>query len=389
MNNLFIEFDHGSLNKYLEPICGDHIDVVNQNDQLVIVLADGLGSGVKASILSTLTSKIISTMISQGMSLKDCIETIAHTLPICKKRGIAYSTFTVMRFIESTRVEIIEFDNPEVILIRDSIDYPIQRTEKEVSGKTIYYASLELQEEDIFISMSDGCVYAGVGNEFNFGWQKEQISDYMKAFYKADMTAKNLVKILLEKCQKLYDYKPGDDTTVGIARVVKREPLHLMIGPPKKNFEDQRVMKLFFSKAGKKVVCGGTTSELVAKYLHQELKTSIQYIDPNIPPIAYIPGVDLVTEGVITINKVLENIKDYVKDNQTYQRWGYKKDGASLLTRMLIEKSTDIHFYVGQAINPAHQNPDLPIQFNIKMQLVEALSHALKDMGKQITMSYY
>lgn len=389
MNSLFIEFDYGSLNKYLEPICGDHIDVVNQNDQLVIVLADGLGSGVKASILSTLTSKIISTMISQGMSLKDCIETIAHTLPICKKRGIAYSTFTVMRFIDSTRVEIIEFDNPEVILIRDSIDYPIRRVEKEVSGKKIYYASLELKEEDIFISMSDGCVYAGVGNEFNFGWQKEQIFDYMKAFYRADITAKNLVKILLEKCEKLYAYKPGDDTTVGIARVVKREPLHLMIGPPKKNFDDQRVMKLFFSKTGKKVICGGTTSELVARYLHQDLKTSIEYVDPNIPPIAFIPGVDLVTEGVITINKALENIKDYVKDNQTYQRWGYKKDGASLLTRMLIEKSTDIHFYVGQAINPAHQNPDLPIQFNIKMQLVEALSHALKDMGKQITMSYF
>ena len=100
MNNLCADIGYKSINHFGEQLCGDHVDVVEQSeDSTVIVLADGLGSGVKASILSTLTSKIISTMMSEGLSLSDCVETIAQTLPICSVRGVAYSTFTIMNIV--------------------------------------------------------------------------------------------------------------------------------------------------------------------------------------------------------------------------------------------------------------------------------------------------
>jgi hypothetical protein len=148
-------------------------------------------------------------------------------------------------------------------------------------------------------------------------------------------------------------------------------------------------MSLFFSKAGKHIVCGGTTSSIAAKYLGKPLVPKIEFIDPEVPPIAEIEGVDLVTEGVITINKVLTYARDYLGANESYSKWSYQKDGASLIARLLFEEATDINFYVGRAVNPAHQNPDLPINFNIKMQLVEELAACLRQMGKRIKVSYF
>ena len=107
------------------------------------------------------------------------------------------------------------------------------------------------------------------------------------------------------------------------------------------------------------------------------------------PPTAEIEGVDLVTEGIITINKVLKYAKDYIKANESYTVWAYRKDGASLISRMLFEEATDINFFVGRASNPAHQNPMLPITFNVKMQLIDELADCLRVMGKRIKVSYF
>ena len=149
------------------------------------------------------------------------------------------------------------------------------------------------------------------------------------------------------------------------------------------------MMSLFFSKEGKHIVCGGTTSNIAAKFLRKKLIPALDFPDPEIPPIAKIEGVDLVTEGIITINRVLSYAKNYLEDNESYAKWSCQKDGASLIARMLFEEATDINFFVGRAVNPAHQNPNLPIQFHIKMQMVNELAECLKKMGKQIKVSYF
>lgn len=275
------------------------------------------------------------------------------------------------------------------ILIRDEANYDYPKTEMTIGGKKIYKSVIKLQEGDIFILMSDGCPHAGIGTAYNFGWKREDIITYMEAQAPAGYTAKTLSTILVDECDRLYDHKPGDDTTACVVRIRKRVPMNLLFGPPSNRDDNDRMMSLFFSKEGKHIVCGGTTSTIAAKYLHKPLKTTLKFEASDVPPIAEIEGVDLVTEGVITVNKVLEYAQDYLQDNESYEQWAFKNDGASQISRLLFEEATDINFYVGRAINPAHQNPDLPITFSIKMNLVKDLSECLKKMGKRIKVSYF
>lgn len=390
MNDLCADIGYHSLIKFGEQLCGDHVDVVEQSENSqVIVLADGLGSGVKASILSTLTSKIISTMMAEGLNIEDCVATMAATLPVCSERQVAYSTFTILRIVENREAEIIQYDNPRVILLRNGVNYDYPVTQLSIGGKEIYRSRVPLQEDDVFILMSDGCIHAGVGMTLNFGWERKDIIPFMEAQQGAGYTAKTLTTILLDECNRLYGGEPGDDTTVCTVRIRRREPMNLMFGPAANRDDTDKMLSLFFSKAGKHIVCGGTTSSIVARYLKKQLVPCLDFPDPEIPPIAKIEGVDLVTEGVITMSRVVDYAKNYLEDNSTYANWGSSNDGASLIARLLFEEATDINFYVGRAINPAHQNPNLPINFSIKMQLVEELSGCLKKMGKRIKVSYF
>ena len=214
MNNLCADIGWKSINHEGEQLCGDHIDIVEQNENsTVIVLADGLGSGVKASILSTLTSKIISTMMAEGLSLEECVSTIAATLPICSVRGVAYSTFTIIHLINNETAELIQYDNPHVILLRDSKNYDYPKNELNINGKQIYKSVISLQENDIFIAMSDGCPHAGIGLAYNFGWKREDIIDFMETVSDLGYTAKTLSTMLIDECDKQYGHHPGDDAT--------------------------------------------------------------------------------------------------------------------------------------------------------------------------------
>ncbi|MGN0819707.1 MAG: SpoIIE family protein phosphatase [Christensenellaceae bacterium] len=390
MNDLCADIGYKSINHYGEQLCGDHVEIVNRDDNsTIIVLADGLGSGVKASILSTLTSKIISTMMAENLTLEDCVETIAATLPICSQRGVAYSTFTILHIINNREAEIIQYDNPQVILLRNGRSYDYPKTEMIIGGKKIFKSVISLLECDTFVLMSDGCPHAGLGVLYNFGWKTEDIISFLEGICDVGYTAKTLSTILINECFKLYGGKCGDDATCCVVRIRKREPMNLLFGPPANRDDNDRMMSLFFSKSGKHIVCGGTTASIAAKYLDKPIKTSLNFEVSDVPPISEIEGVDLVTEGVITINKVLTYAKDYLADNDSYEHWGFKRDGASLIARLLFEEATDINFFVGQAVNPAHQNPELPINFNIKMNLVKELSECLKKMGKKIKVSYF
>lgn len=389
-NNLCADIGTLSLNHAGEQLCGDHVEILGQDEAgSVIVLADGLGSGVKASILSTLTAKIISTMLASGLKLEDCVETIAATLPVCATRSIAYSTFTILRLVNNERAEIIQYDNPRVILLRDNKHLEFPCAELVVGGKKILRSDVELRQGDVFLLMSDGVEHAGVGGIYNFGWRREDIIAYMETFLHVGFTAKTLATILLEETNRLYEGSPGDDATACAVKIRERYTVNLLCGPPSSRDDNAKMMSLFFAGEGGHIVCGGTTSELAAQYLNQPLSVNLDYHDPEIPPTASIGGVDLVTEGVITINRVLLYAKNYLENNALYERWSTGQDGASKIARLLFEEATDVNFFIGCAINPAHQNPELPITFSIKMRLIEELSACLNKMGKRVKSSYY
>ena len=329
------------------------------------------------------------TMLKNGETIEDCVETIASTLPICAVRGGAYSTFTIIRIIENEEAEIIQYDNPFVVLLRNGKNWEYPREAVEIGGKTIYKTRIPIQKDDTFIAFSDGAIHAGIGMSLNFGWERKDIIDYMEMMYDESFTAKTLNALLLDECNKLYGGQPGDDTTAVCVKVRERCCVNLMIGPPSKPEDLAKMHEAFFSAPGKRIVCGGTTSTLAAEYLKKPIIAQLDYLDSDIPPTAKVEGLDLVTEGVITMSKVVEYAKDYLEENRKYSQWGYKRDGASMIARMLFEEATDINFFVGRAVNPAHQNPNLPINFNIKMQLVENLCTSLEKMGKKVKVSYF
>lgn len=391
MDKLCTDTGYVSLNKKGEQLCGDRVEIIARNDNsLTLVLADGLGSGVKANILSTLTSKILSTMIENGMPIEECVDTIVKTLPVCSVRKVAYSTFTIIHVEENTTATLIQFDNPNVILLRGGKHWDYPTTSRVIEGKTILESKFPLQLNDMMIAMSDGAIWAGVGQSMNFGWQRDNVVEFAERMYEDTLSAKMMAALIVDECNRLYAGEPGDDTTVAAVRVRERKPVNLMIGPPADPADVGKMMALFFAKEGKKIVCGGTTSKLAANYLHEDVVTSLDYgTDPDIPPTATIKGVDLVTEGVITLSRVVEYANVFLNNSDLANLWSLQTDGASRIAQYLFEYATDISFFVGRAINPAHQNPDLPITFGIKIQLVKQLSEALEKMGKHVSVSYF
>lgn len=390
-NDLFADIGYMSVNHDGEQLCGDHVDTVYQEGENsnVIVLADGLGSGVKASILSTLTAKIISTMLASGLPIEDCVETIAATLPVCAERHVAYCTFTIIRIINNEKAEIIQYDNPKTIFIRDGKNCELPVTVKEIGGKKICFSETLLKNDDVFIAMSDGVEHAGAGGHYNFNWKRENIIEYMENFMHVGFTAKTLSTILIDEVNNLYDGRPEDDATACVVHIRQRVPVNLIFGPPEDPDDSHKMMSLFFAKKGKHIVSGGTTAKIAAEYLGKEVYPCNLNADPTLPPMSEIEGVDLVTEGVVTMDRVLKYAKDYLEDNRTYDRWNNSRDGASAISRALFEEGTDICFFVGCAINPAHQNPDLSISFNIKKSIVEQLTDCLEQMGKRVKVIYF
>lgn len=380
-----------SLNKVGEELCGDHIETSEKADgETILVLADGLGSGVKANILSTLTSRMLSTMMEGGLSIKDAVTSLMRTLPVAKDRGnLAYSTFTIIQVKPDFSLTIYNYDNPEPILLREGQEQKLDWDVLEMEGKTIYRSKLVFEPKDTLITITDGAVYAGVGESLNFGWTRKEIVRYMEGLYHSEISSKNLATLLLDHCNILYNNRPGDDTTCCVVRRRYRENVNLMVGPATNPDDDKKMMSLFFSKEGKHIVCGGTSGQVAARYLNKNVATTLDYVDPDIPPISHIDGVDLVTEGIITLNRLVLLSKDYLAENKGYFNWSFRQDGVSLLAKALFEESTDISFFVGCAVNPAHQDPRYNISISTKMQLVSELAKSLREMGKHIRVAYF
>lgn len=380
----FVEVSHHSLNKKGEELCGDKVEIFQSGGRNIIVLADGLGSGVKANILATLTSKIAITMLKKGADIEEVVETIAHTLPVCKVRNIAYSTFTVIEIDENLHCKIFESENPPFFFLRQGQILMPENKEVKIMDKTIVLTEMQLQQDDVIYICSDGVIHAGVGQMLNFGWQWEHVANYIRK--RDDLNAGFLCQRLVNACNELYEGQPGDDTTIVTLKI--RQPVQVLLftGPPLDPSQDKALVKKFMKTRGKKVVCGGTAANIVSRELGKEIKTSINYVDISLPPTATIDGIDLVTEGVLTLQRTIELIERYQAGDVKPE--DLKEDGASQLFDVLIAHGTHIEFWVGKAMNTAHQNSDFPKELSIKMNLVEALCQALRAAGRQVNLKY-
>lgn len=389
MNDLYIDWGYISLIKAGEQLCGDCAEFVSADDTAICVLADGLGSGVKANILATLTSKILATMSAGGMSVEECVNTIVRTLPECNVRKIAYSTFTIIKILDQKHVELTRFDNPHTVVLQQGRNYDFEYRTRMIEDKKIYESRFDAQEGDVFVVMSDGAIYAGLGGAYAFGWGRENIIRYLEDHYSGDLTAKQIARMLAAECNRLYEGKPGDDTTIAVLRLCRRQTASMMIGPPSSEGLDDVMVREFLAQPGRRIVCGGTTNRIVARYLGKKVETSLDYVDERVPPVYHVEGIDLSTEAVVTISRVLEFMEECLSGTRLVASWENGRDGASLIARELIDRATDIHFFVGCAMNPAHQNPRQSLAFGAKFQLIDRLSQSLEKMGKRVTVRYY
>ena len=281
----YMDFAYGSLLKYGEELCGDVVEFYNDDDQFVAVLSDGMGSGVKANILATLTSKIGLTMLKEGMKLEEVVDTISQTLPICAQNKIAYSTFTLVKITSDGTAYIVEFDNPTVFFMRGKEILELDWNERIINNKNLRECKMQIKERDRIVLISDGVEFAGGRATLNYSWQWKDIANHLLKFTDENMNAKAITNNLLGVCNQLYYFEPGDDTTVATIKVSHDSKAVLLSGPPIDKNKDKEVVHKMMGSAGKKIVCGGTTANIVARELNVDYKSSTRIIDEKVPPI--------------------------------------------------------------------------------------------------------
>jgi len=391
--NISLEVSHKSLCKHGEELCGDKLEIIKTENSDIIILSDGMGSGVKANILATLTSKILGTMLRRGAKIEDCVDTIAKTLPVCSVRHVAYSTFTILQIFNDGSAYLVEYDNPGCVLIRNKKVVSIPYEIKEIEGKTIKEYRFKIELNDYFVLFSDGVVHAGVGNLMDFGWGWQRAAEYIRKACQNDdsLSAPRLTSMICKICDDLYMNSPGDDTTVAVARIVRRKNVNIFTGPPTSYDDDAVLMRDFMTTPGKKVVSGGTSANIASRILHKKIVASITYNDPEIPPVASLEGVDLVTEGVLTLNRCANMLEQYNKGDVSARFFDSldADNGAAMLAKLLIEECTHLNMFVGKAMNSAHQNVGLPFDLSIRMRLVEKIKNECEKMGKAVVVRYY
>ena len=393
-NEFYVDIYSQSLLKKGEELCGDMVNVIRRPDETILVLADGMGSGVKANILATLTSKIISTLMIGNAGIDECVETISETLPVCRERGIAYSTFTIVRVKHNGEVYTAEFDGPEFVMLRNGVLDEPEKEMRVIGGKEVWESHFFAEPEDMIVSFSDGVIHAGIGRLINLGWKRVNVMEFIQRNYDLKMSSRTMTRNLLEVCDHLYEGEPGDDTTVATVRIMPRTTTRVMVGPASSAEMDGEQVRRLMAASGKKIVCGGTTSKIVARELGKKIDVDLKYYDDDVPPTAYIEGVDLVTEGILTLSaaeKLMEACqKEYGSNVKSSDPVNLeKKDGATKLVKMLVQDCTDIVFMMGQADNPAHQKIDAPINLSIKVRIVQHMAELLDEMGKKSRIEYY
>jgi hypothetical protein len=382
----FLDIDEASLNKKGEELCGDKVKYLKTDQQTTVVLSDGLGSGVKANILATLTTEILITMLDADVRLEEVLKTIIATLPICQIRNIAYSTFTIMQIDRRTNhFKVINFDNPEPIYFHRGHVTKLAMQTEEILGRKIAIAEGELERGDFLAAISDGILYAGMGITLNFGWGWDQVAEYIEAILvQQSHTARTIVRQVLQKTHALYQGEVGDDATMVGIYVRQRNPVMILTGPPLDSAQDETYVEQFLDFKGRKIICGGTTGNIVARYLGETVEIDLSTLRPDLPPIGALSYVDLVTEGILTLSKAT----DYIKHAQgDMSRLAFDHNGAYLLAKEIL-KADSVHFLVGQSINEFYQNPLLPKNISIRRSLIEELVRFLRGRQKEVTIDY-
>ena len=378
--NVYYEWGIRQLHKHGEELCGDSVAVSRHSDSVTLALSDGLGSGVKANILATLTTRIAMHLLENELPLTEVVETLGQTLPVCQVRKLAYSTFAIAQFFGDGRLRVVEFDTPPAILLRRRKLLPLHCEERTIGGKRISEATFRGQVGDWIVFVSDGVLNAGIGGRYPLGWGREQTTRYLERHAHPGLSAQDLADTLTQTVKELYAGAPGDDVSVVVIKVRRKLVATVLTGPPVDRGADEELVARFLERPGRHVVCGGTTAKIVSRYLGQPLEVDLETMRPDVPPLARMENTDLVTEGILTLTRA----NDLLQSGAAKESVRFHTDGASALVRFLLGID-HVHFVVGLAANPAHQNPALPVQLGMKLAVVREIADELRRRGTEVT----
>lgn len=394
----FIEVGHYQVCKHKQHAEGDvFLSQKNPTDGRVITaLSDGLGSGIKAGVLATLTATMATRFIAADIPMRRAAEIIMNTLPVCKDRGISYATFTLVDIEPNNTVRIMEYDNPPYVLIRqETIVEPIkeitklERKNKSTAPKReaeLQYSRYLARPGDRLVFFSDGVTQSGMGSPNHpFGWGIENVQNFIleKVLENPDISARNLAKAVVKEALMFDGYKSKDDITCGV--IYGRNPRDLLVvtGPPLRKESDEDFARLFDSFDGKRIVCGGTTANILSRVLNRPIKVQLRDFDAKIPPYSEMDGAEMVTEGIITMGAVAELLENGAKTE------GQKVNAATKMVDLFLD-SDRIKFIVGTKINEAHQDPNMPVELEIRRNVVKKISALLQDVYlKDVSIQYF
>ena len=390
--DFYIEVNSQQRNHDGERICGDVFlyRYVKEEDRVIAVLSDGMGHGLKANILATLTATMALNFAQEHKEVDRIAEIIMNTLPVCSERKIAYSTFTIIDIESAGKVNILEYDNPLTIILRGTQIFDpswknIVLDKGKHAGKILRNCTFTPVREDRIIFCSDGASQSGMGSEpYPFGWERDNIAVYSASLVRNEPTisAMALAGKIVTMAHKNDSYKARDD--ISCAAVYFREPRKLLIctGPPYEKEKDIELAQKVKEFAGKVILSGGTTADIVARELGRKIVDELIFEDPELPPESFLEGIDLVTEGILTLQKVNEILKSY--NNSV--RLG--KGPADKIVKLIME-SDEIHFIIGTRINIAHQDPSLPVDLEIRRTVVKRIARLLEEKWlKKVSFEY-
>lgn len=382
---MFIDINCSQQKKYNQNTYGDYFLSKRYQNRLIAVLSDGLGSGVKANILATMTATMLLRFIEAESDILKSCETILNSLPVCQVRKISYSTFSAIDCDEEGNAKIVEEGNPQFLWIRNGevLEPPCKiKTSKTFTSRHMHIYNLKLELGDRLIFCSDGVTQAGLGSKnLKLGVRREGLIKIIqeKLASEPDVSSSDLTRYIVKQAVLAEpDRKAKDD--VSALSLYYREPRHSMVftGPPYHQNKDNFYAKMFESFKGKKAVCGGTTANLISRELNKPVTTQTNLNCGKLPAVSFMEGIDLVTEGILTLTKACEYL----------EKGEYNKDAAGELFNFFLN-SDCITFMVGAKLNQAHYDPSLPIEIEIRKNIIKRMANILETKYiKKVVIQY-
>jgi hypothetical protein len=292
-------------------------------------------------------------------------------------RKISYATFSVVDCSDDGTARIVEEGNPDFLWIRNGkVLEPKAKivTSKVFNDRHMHVYNIKLKPEDRLIFCSDGVTQSGLGSdELKLGWRRKGLIEFVldKLSKEPTISSRQLSQdIVKEAITKEKGNKAKDDTSAAVLYFRNPRKLLIFTGPPYYSNRDNEYSKTFDAFHGKKAICGGTTANLIARELNRKIISDMSKSSGDLPACSTMKGVDLITEGILTLTRAVEYLENGIKE--------IPNDSAGKLINILLD-SDCIEFMVGSKLNQAHYDPDLPIELEIRKNIIKRMVKILEE----------